>query len=171
MRRLLSFLYTLFAVGTLAAAAIAYYLFASFTGSGPSTEDKTLLIPKGTGVAEIGSLLRDEGVIDDVRIFRLGVRLFSEGKPLLAGEYVFPKGISPRGAMGIIIAGKSIMHRLTIPEGLTVREVLDLVSAAPLLDGPLPAERPEEGSLLPETYRFLRGESRASIIARMRSDM
>ena len=171
MRRLLSFLYTLFAVGTLAAAAIAYYLFASFTGSGPSTEDKTLLIPKGTGVAEIGSLLRDEGVIDDVRIFRLGVRLFSEGKPLLAGEYVFPKGISPRGAMGIIIAGKSIMHRLTIPEGLTVREVLDLVSAAPLLDGPLPAERPEEGSLLPETYQFLRGESRASIIARMRSDM
>jgi UPF0755 protein len=171
MRRLLRFIYTLFAVCTLAAAAIAYYLFASFTGPGPSTEDKTLLIPQGTGVAEIGSLLRDQGVIEDTRIFRLGVRLFSEGKPLLAGEYVFPKGVSQRGAMGIMIAGKSIMHRLTIPEGLTVREVFDIVQAAPLLDGPLPTEWPAEGTLLPETYQFLRGESRAAMVARMRGDM
>ncbi len=97
--------------------------------------------------------------------------MLSNNKPLIAGEYVFPKGISASGAMGIMIAGKSITHRLTIPEGLTVREVLELVSSAPLLDGPLPPERPAEGTLLPETYRFLRGESRASIIARMRDDM
>jgi UPF0755 protein len=84
---------------------------------------------------------------------------------------VFPKGISASGAMGIMIAGKSITHRLTIPEGLTVREVLELVSSEPLLDGPLPPERPAEGTLLPETYQFLRGESRAAIIERLRSAM
>ncbi|HEV8388405.1 MAG TPA: endolytic transglycosylase MltG, partial [Dongiaceae bacterium] len=138
MRRLLNILYTLIAVATIAAAGVAYYLYASFTGPGPLTEDKTLVIPKGSGVAEIGGILRSENVIDDVRIFLLGVRLMSEKKPLIAGEYVFPKGISQAGAMGIMIAGKSITHRLTIPEGLTVREVLELVSAEPLLDGPLP---------------------------------
>jgi UPF0755 protein len=171
VRRLLNLIYGLFGVTAIAAAGIAYYLYASFTGPGPSLEDNTLVIPKGSGVAQIAGILKSENVIEDTRIFRLGVRLLSEGKPLIAGEYVFPKGISASGAMGIMIAGKSITHRLTVPEGLSVREVLELVSSEPLLDGPLPPERPAEGTLLPETYRFLRGESRASIIARMREDM
>ena len=171
MRRLLNFLYTLIAISVIATAGVAYYLYASFTGPGPSTEDKTLVIPKGSGVAEIAGVLKSENVFADVRIFRLGVRLLSDQKPLIAGEYVFPKGISAAGAMGIMIAGKSITHRLTIPEGLTVREVLELVSSEPLLDGPLPLDRPAEGTLLPETYQFLRGESRASIVERMRADM
>lgn len=171
MRRLLNFISALLGITAIAAAGIAYYLYASFTGPGPSIEDKTLVIPKGSGVAAIAGTLKSENVIEDVRIFQLGVRLFSEGKPLRAGEYVFPKGISASGAMGIMIAGKSITHRLTIPEGLTVREVLELISREPLLDGPLPPERPAEGTLLPETYQFLRGESRASIVERMRDAM
>jgi UPF0755 protein len=171
MRRLLSILYTLIAICVIGAAGVAYYLYASFTGPGPLTEDKTLVIPKGTGVLEIAGILKTENVIADVRIFSLGVKLFSNHKPLIAGEYVFPKGISQSGAMGILIAGKSITHRLTIPEGLTVREVLELVSSEPLLDGPLPQDRPPEGSLLPETYTFLRGESRVSIVQRMRDAM
>jgi len=171
MRRLLNLLYTFIAVVVIAAAGVSFYLYATFTGPGPSIEDKTLVIPKGSGVAEIAGILKTENVIEDTRIFRLGVRLLSNSKPLIAGEYVFPKGISPSGAMGIMIAGKSITHRLTIPEGLTVREVLELVSSEPLLDGPLPPERPAEGTLLPETYQFLRGESRTSVIDRMRNAM
>jgi UPF0755 protein len=171
MRRLLNILYAIIGISAIAAAGIAYYLYASFTGPGPLTEDKTLVIPKGAGVIQIGGILRSEGVIADVRIFQLGVRLLSEHKPLIAGEYVFPKGVSPSGAMGILIAGKSLTHRLTIPEGLTVREVLELVSREPLLDGPLPIDRPPEGSLLPETYTFLRGESRTAIVQRMRDAM
>jgi len=171
MRRLLNLLYTLIAIGVIGAAGVAYYLYASFTGPGPLTEDKTLVIPKGTGVLEIAGILKTENVIADVRIFSLGVKLFSNHKPLIAGEYVFPKGVSPSSATGILIAGKSITHRLTIPEGLTVREVLELVSSEPLLDGPLPVDRPPEGSLLPETYTFLRGESRVSIVQRMRDAM
>lgn len=171
MRRLLNITCGLLGIATVAALGIAYYLYAGFTGAGPSTEDTTLVIPKGSGVAEIAGLLKTENVIEDARIFQLGVRLLSEGKPLRAGEYVFPKGVSAKGAMGIMIAGKSITHRLTIPEGLTVREVLELVSSEPLLDGLLPPERPAEGTLLPETYQFLRGESRASVITRMREAM
>jgi UPF0755 protein len=171
MRRLLNIFLTLTAVAVIAAAAIAYYLFASFTGPGPSPEDKIIVIPKGTGVSEIAELLAQEGVIESPAIFKLGVRLFSKQKPLLAGEYVFPKATSPSAAMGIMISGKSITHRLTIPEGLSVREVLELVASAPLLDGPLPPDKPAEGALLPETYQYLRGESRAEIVARMRDAM
>ncbi len=171
MRRLLNLIIAVLGVLAIAAAAFAYYLFASFTGAGPLPEDKIVVIPKGTGVSGIAQLLREEGVIDDAGIFKLGVRLFSKDKPLLAGEYVFPKATSPSAAMGIMIAGKSITHQLTIPEGLTVREVLDLVTATALLDGPLPEVKPAEGTLLPETYQFLRGESRAAVVERMSTAM
>ncbi len=171
MRRLLNLVIAVLGALAIAAAAFAYYLFASFTGAGPLPEDKIVVIPKGTGVSAIAQLLRDEGVIDNADIFKLGVRLFSKDKPLLAGEYVFPKATSPSAAMGIMIAGKSITHQLTIPEGLTVREVLDLVTAAALLDGPLPEVKPAEGTLLPETYQFLRGESRAAVVERMSEAM
>lgn len=171
MRRLLNIFLTFTAVAVIIAAAIAYYLFASFTGPGPSPQDKIVVIPKGTGISEIAELLAQEGVIENPDIFRLGVRLFSKQKPLLAGEYVFPKATSPSAAMGIMISGKSITRRLTIPEGLSVREVLELVASAPLLDGPLPPDKPAEGALLPETYQYLRGESRAEIVARMRDAM
>jgi UPF0755 protein len=167
MRRLLNIAIGILAVGAITAAAVAYYLFASFTGAGPLAEDKILVIPKGTGVSSIAGMLEDEGVIESAAIFKIGVRLFSKDKPLLAGEYVFPKATSPSAAMGIMISGKSITRRITIPEGLTVREVLDLVTATTLLDGPLPPVKPEEGTLLPETYQYLRGESRAAIVARM----
>lgn len=171
MRRLLNTTLAVLGALIIAAAAFAYYLFASFTGAGPLPEDKIVVIPKGTGVSGIAQLLRQEGVIDNADIFKLGVRLFSKDKPLLAGEYVFPKATSPSAAMGILIAGKSITHQLTVPEGLTVREVLDLVTAAPLLDGPLPEVKPAEGALLPETYQFLRGESRAAVVERMADAM
>ena len=171
MRRLLNFILAGLGALAIAAAAFAYYLFASFTGPGPAVEDKIVVIPKGTGVAGIAQLLRQEGVIDNPDIFKLGVRLFSKDKPLLAGEYVFPKATSASAAMGIMIAGKSITHRITIPEGLSVREVLDLVTAERLLDGPLPEVKPAEGTLLPETYQYLRGESRAALVARMSQAM
>ena len=171
MRRLLNIIIAVLGALAIAAAAFAYFLFASFTGAGPLPEDKVVVIPKGTGVSGIAQLLREEGVIGNADIFKLGVRLFSKDKPLLAGEYVFPKATSPSAAMGIMIAGKSITHQLTIPEGLTVREVLDLVTAAPLLDWPLPEVKPAEGALLPETYQFLRGESRAAVVERMADAM
>ena len=101
MRRLLSIALTFIAVGAIASAAVAYYLFASFTGPGPSPEDKIIVIPKGTGVSEIAALLEREGVIESPAIFKLGVRLFSRQKPLLAGEYVFPKGTSPSAAIAV----------------------------------------------------------------------
>ncbi len=171
MRRLLNIVVAVLGTLAIAAAAFAYYLFASFTGAGPLAEDKIVVIPKGTGVSGIAQLLHDEGVIENPDIFKLGVRLFSKDKPLLAGEYVFPKATSQSAAMGIMIGGKSITHQLTIPEGLSVREVLDLVTAERLLDGPLPEAKPAEGTLLPETYQYLRGESRAALVERMSTAM
>ena len=58
---------------------------------------------------------------------------------------------------------------MTIPEGLPSIMVHERLMAEPLLKGTIPV--PEEGSVLPESYDFERGESRASVLARMQQAM
>ena len=68
--------------------------------------------------------------------------------------------------MGILIAGKSIQHKLTAAEGLTSRMIHEIVRKDPALIGNAGSE-PAEGTLLPETYFFTRGMTRGEILARM----
>jgi UPF0755 protein len=72
--------------------------------------------------------------------------------------------------MRVLIEGHVVLHRLTIAEGLTVAEIYAVLSAAPDLEGPVPP-KPPEGSLLPETYFFVLGDTRAQLVDRMRNEM
>ncbi len=76
----------------------------------------------------------------------------------------------PRASMGaiasILASGKSIQHKLTVAEGLTSDMVWKLVESDPDLVGDA-GPVPREGTLLPETYLFTRGETRAHLLARM----
>lgn len=148
----------------------AYWLLYETRRPGPLTEARTLVIPAGTGVAGVANLLAKDGVIRDPAGFSAIVRLSGRSKALKAGEYEFPARTSEIGAFAIIAGGRTVRHRLTIPEGLTSAEVLALVRTAPALVGD-PGPMPPEGSLLPDTYVYGYGESRQSMIARMRHGM
>jgi len=172
-RRLLLTLLLIAVLALGAAAAGAWWGYKQFTAPGPLAADTTVVVPRGSSIATIANLLADAGVIEDRFLFRLGVRLFGRQKPLRAGEYLFAAGISPQGAMQQMIEGRQIQHRLTIAEGLTNRETLELVAAAPGLSGDMPglASLGPEGALLPETYFFVLGDSRVDLVARMKASM
>jgi UPF0755 protein len=153
------------------AASGVWWAYSRFNAPGPSASDTTLVIARGSGVAAIARDLTTAGVIDNPLIFAAGVRLVAEGQPLKAGEYQFPAGISPRGAMQLMIDGTTVVRRLTVAEGLTSADIVALVAAADGLDGQVPASVPAEGSLLPETYFYSRGDSRADLLARMSTAM
>ncbi len=68
--------------------------------------------------------------------------------------------------VAILIAGKSIQHKLTIAEGLTSQMAYNLIADDRVLTGDA-GPVPPEGALLPETYLFTRGTTRAQLIARM----
>lgn len=162
----------LFLVAVIAAGvAGAYFFFARFDAPGPAQEEVTVIVPRGAGIREISRRLDDAGVIDDPLLFTLGVRFLGDGRPLRAGEYRFPARVSPREAMERMAEGETVVRRLTVAEGLTTAEILALVAAAEGLDGGLPAEPPGEGALLPETYFYSWGDSRAEIVARMAEAM
>jgi UPF0755 protein len=147
-----------------------YWLYRDVAAPGPLTEPRTVVIAPHTGLAEIASLLAQQGIIRHRRSFELGATLSGRSSALLAGEYDFPAGTSALQAMEIIASGKTVKHRLTIPEGLTSAEILALVQAAPALDGD-PGPPPADGELLPETYLYEYGDRRKDIIDRMQRSM
>jgi UPF0755 protein len=134
--------------------------------AGPSDKAVVVLIPPGTGVAGISARLKRANAIASTRMFEIGLRLRGENGQLKAGEYEFPAHATMATAADILIAGKSIQHKLTIAEGLTSQMAYDLVKADPVLVGD-PGPVPDEGTLLPETYLFLRGTTRKELLARM----
>ena len=71
-----------------------------------------------------------------------GVR-FTEGRGLRAGEYVFPAGISAEGVVGLLRSGRTVVRRITVPEGLTSAQIVALLAAEPALSGETPPPPPE----------------------------
>ncbi len=161
-------------------AAVGVWLRHSFDAPGPLAEATAVVIPKGEGALEIAERLEKHQVISDRRVFMLQyyvARLYNGGATgsgaektsLKAGEFQFPKASSVRQVLDTLISGRGILQKITIPEGLTSRQIVDRLRAEPGLSGDL-TDIPPEGSLLPETYRFSRGASRQEILDQMRAE-
>jgi UPF0755 protein len=162
--------FALIVLAALGVGALGIYGYNAFERAGPLEQDKTLVIARGTGVAGIAKQLRDEGVLREPLVFRAGVELLGRSRDLRAGEYTFPAAISQRAIVDLLSSGKTVMRRVTIPEGLTSREILALVNGVDGLVGEA-KDVPPEGSLLPETYHFSYGDDRAALVGRMQADM
>lgn len=137
---------------------------------GPLTQAATVVIPKGANVAQIAALLKRHQVIASPLFFQLAVRADSRGGSLRAGEYAFGSRVNLRGVVAEVRAGRTVVRKLTVPEGLTSPEVVRLLEGAPALDGEI-STRPAEGSLLPETYYYSYGDDREALLARMAAAM
>jgi UPF0755 protein len=170
MKRLVKWLAAVAAVAIVLVGGALGYGYYLFTRPGPLPAAKVVYVPKGASLATIADTLAKDGVIDNRLVFRLWVRTYRAHNRLRAGEYRFPRHVSALGAMQVLIRGKQIMHRFVVPEGWTTWQVLAKLRETPALVGKI-ALHPKEGSLLPDTYFFTRGDSRDQIIRRMQAAM
>jgi len=154
----------------LLAAGLAFWGWQQWLAPGPSDQQVTIIIPKGSGVTGIAGRLAEEGVVADSLLFRLGVLVEGASRQLQAGEYAFPPAVSGAEVLRKLRRGERVVHLVTVPEGLTVRQVVALLEANPVLEGEI-EQLPAEGRLLPDSYAFERGASRQSIVERMRRGM
>ncbi|MGB0681780.1 MAG: endolytic transglycosylase MltG [Magnetovibrionaceae bacterium] len=162
--------YTIVGLILLSAAIVSggyLWLNQKYTEAGPLAADQDVVIPRGAGLERIANLLVEEGVLVDANIFIFGVKFEEGAGALRAGEYRFPAGVSAKGAADILRNARPVVRRVTIPEGLTTREIIDLVNATPGLEG-LVTTGFAEGDLLPETYHFEKGDTRDALLARMK---
>ncbi len=177
MLRVLKILTGLVAVGTLLAGlglgGLFLYGKQRFEAPGPAAPnggaETTVVLDRGLGLGAIARRLEAAGLITRARLFSAGARLMGRGGDLKAGEYAIPSGASMADILDILTEGKSILHRLTVPEGYSVAQVVDLLKADPVLEGVV-EDLPEEGTLLPETYLFQRGTTRMDMLERMKED-
>ena len=139
------------------------FAFWRYRAPGPLPEARAVVIPAGTTL-EVARVLADEGVIRAPRLFVLAALATVREGPLHAAELRFPAHASFATVLAVLRTAPPVEHRITIPEGLAAKEIEALLARAPALKGP--AKLPEEGWVLPATYDYLYGTTRASIIAR-----
>jgi UPF0755 protein len=135
---------------------------------GPLSVERAVVIPRGSP-AQVAEALAAAGVIENRLAFRAAALLTMQAGPLHAAELAFPAQASLRTTLAVLRNGRPVQHRLTIPEGLTAAQIARLIDAAPALDGATPL--PDEGAVLPQTYSYERGTSRAAIVARAEAAM
>lgn len=163
------------ALGRLFAAAMLLALVAGgwfawgWFGASSLTEEKSFTIPSGSSLTSVAHKLEVEGVIGSAESFLLRARLLGGGAPVQAGEFALPAGASPATILSMFQNGETINRFITIPEGMPSIMVYERLMAEDLLSGEIPV--PEEGSILPDTYSFERGESRTGVLARMQAAM
>lgn len=157
---------SLLLVGLVGAFLAIVYARQAFVAPGPLPQDRAVFIPRGSGIEQIAETLERNGVIANRLLFIGAVHVLGRGNDLKWGEYLFPRAVSTAEALAIIIEGKPIEYRLTIPEGLTSEQIVGRLRDNDVLTGEI-ARIPREGSLLPETYRFTRGTTRQQMIDQM----
>ena len=133
-------------------------------------KDTVFTIETGSPLPLIAKRLKNEGLISNQYVFRLGVILFGNAAQLKAGEFSLSSRSSMYRVMHVLTEGKAVLHSVTIPEGLSNVQIHNLLAKTPLLIGDI-TSMPPEGSLLPETYHFPRGGSRDALILQMEKAM
>lgn len=158
------------ALALAAVLAIAGTMFVwGWFGPGPLAKDANFIVPQGAGLRVIATKLEKEGAIRSADGFVLRARIFASDAPVKAGEFRFPAGASAAQILGILQSGDVIRRFVTIPEGMPSIVVHERLMREPLLTGDVPV--PVEGTILPESYDFERGESRQAVLARMQAAM
>jgi UPF0755 protein len=162
------FLLALVALGVIA-AGILEWAWSAWDAPGPvarAGNQTVILIPARSRTHDIAQMLEQSGLVKYALLFEADAHLKGVSSRLKAGEYAIPSTASMAAIAGILVEGKSIQHKLTAAEGLTSEMIWKLVQADPVLVGDV-GPMPAEGTLLPETYLFTRGETRQGLLAKM----
>ena len=163
-----------FRTKVLLALAIVALVFAGlwlrgWYGSGPLAKDTAFVVPDGSTLTSVAAKLEREGAVASSSAFLTRAKILGSGDPVKAGEFLLPAGASNASVLDTLQHGKVIRRFVAVPEGMPSILVWERLMAQPLLSGTVAV--PPDGSLLPDSYDFERGESRAAVVARMQAAM
>jgi UPF0755 protein len=162
----LSGLLTFVLIGALVAVGAIAWLMMDSRKPGPLAADKIVNIVREDDGGSMADQLERAGVIDSAMWFSVLTLLDGSRSSLKRGEYEFKAGVSMNDIETLLASHKVVQHKLTVPEGLTSDQVVQRLRDDDVLIGDL-REVPREGSLMPDTYYFERGDTRQSIVTRM----
>jgi UPF0755 protein len=140
-----------------------------WNAKGPSQRDVTIIIKPGSSLPLAAKSLEKGGVVKSADAFVTRAKILGGMSSIKAGEFLIPAGASNADIMSILQGGKAVQRMVTIPEGMPSIQVHERLMANDTLTGEIPV--PAEGSILPDSYAFEKGESRADVLKRMQTAM
>ena len=156
------------AAALVVAALVVIYAF--WWAPGSKTGPHDVIIKEGSTIRSVSRQLAKEGAIPgSARTYYVMARLFGSNDPIQAGEFEIPKGMSGSSVLDLLQHGKPLLRLVTVTEGMPSIIVEEKLAASPYLSGPTPSIA--EGSLLPDSYGFERGDSRAALVKQMQAAM
>ncbi len=153
-------------VVAIACGVAIFYGYREYARPGPLAQAKIFEIEKGLGTPEIAAKLEKAGIISNANAFSAAAFLTGSRGSLKAGEYEFPASAAMRDVMNLLVSGKSILYKVSIPEGWTTSMALARLGQNSVLMGEVTA-LPQEGAIMPDTYVFKRGMTRQKLIEEM----
>ncbi len=152
---------------SLFALLIALALTACAGGS--AEKDGTVVIAAGSSLTSAARALEQEGAIDSSTAFLRYAKVFGSSDPIKPGEYKIKAGMSSSEILELLQSGKTFQRFVIVPPGMPSILVHERLLATALLTGDVAV--PAEGSILPDSYAYTRGEKRSAVVARMQLAM
>lgn len=143
---------------------------------------KTVVIPEGATFQQAATLLEREQLIRSRFAFLLLGKVQEADRKIHPGEYEFHAAMAPAEILGKLLAGRVVLHSITIPEGHTITQIADVLGEHRITDRAefirLASDKSfiktlgisadtAEGYLYPDTYRFARPTAAKDIIKTM----
>jgi UPF0755 protein len=156
------------AAGLVLAALVVIY--ALWWAPGPKAGPHDIIVKEGTTLGMVSRQLAKEGAIPGTaRTYYVMARLFGSSDPIQAGEFQIPKGTGGASVLDLLQHGKPLLRLITVTEGMPSIIVEEKLAANAYLSGATP--QIPEGSVLPDSYSFQRGDARAALVKRMQQAM
>jgi UPF0755 protein len=151
----------------LAGLVTLYFLW---WGPGPKPGPHDIIVKEGSTVGSVARQLDKAGAIPgSARTYYVMARLLGSSDPIQAGEFEIPRGMGGAAILDLLQHGKPVQRLITVTEGMPSIIVAEKIASNRYLAGPMPIV--PEGSVLPDSYAFQRGETRQSLVTRMQSAM
>jgi UPF0755 protein len=160
----------------------AFFINLKHYAERPIAPTAVITIPPGQPLKTTAAVLFKNEIITSPLKFDLVARLKGYDKRLKAGEYALSATMTPIQIMEKMVKGQVELYKLTVPEGLNIYQIADLVARAGFAENSafiaaatnadlarknsIPAET-FEGYLFPETYYFPKKVSVETIISTM----
>jgi UPF0755 protein len=152
------------------AAVIGFFgVLHVWSGRGPLPRNLTLTVAPGSSLGTASEQLEKLGAITSASRFRILAKVLGDGAPIKAGEYRIPAHLSQADILKLLQGGRTLQRFVTVPEGWPSVLVHDALMKSTELTGNVPV--PVEGTVLPDSYSYERGDTRAAMVKRMQDAM
>ena len=154
----------------LVAVAALLLLYFLWWAPGPKPGPRTIVVEEGSTLSGVAQQLEKQGAIPgSARTYSLVARILGSGDPIQAGEFEIPKGMGGAAVLDLLQHGKPVQRLITVTEGMPSIIVQEKLAGISYLTGATPVIA--EGSILPDSYGYKRGEARSAVVGRMQVAM